>query len=196
MKTKVESLDDLKAERARLNNEVQLSQVHIQKDLGLIKKEVRPVHQTVNFLGNFLKNKNTGVLGMGVNFAADMLLRRTLLARANPVVRWLVPVLFRNLSGNLLAQSSSKVSEAAVKALTWVKDKTADPQPGGTAVVATPRPPAKPSKPLAWQGLNLAEKMVRWVKDKTADRADVVETVRGPRRTRRVDDVTSVEYLD
>lgn len=198
MKTKVEieSLDDLKAERARLNNEVQLSQVYIRKDLGLIKEGVRPAGQVANFLGNFLKNRNTGLVGMGVNFAADALLRRTLLARANPLVRWVVPILFRNLTGNLLAQSSGAVTSAAEKALLWVKDKTADPHPSGTVTIDTPRKPAKPSKPLAWHGLNAAEKLVRWVKNQTTDQAQVVEARRQPRRVPPVADLTPITYVE
>lgn len=196
MKTKVESLEDLKAERARLSNEVQLSQVYIRKDLGLIKDGTRPAGRAVNILGSFLKNKNTGIVGMGVNFAADHLLRRTLLARANPVVRWIVPMLFRNVTGSLLAQSSGAVTSAAEKALLWVKEKTADKQPAGTVTVAAPRKPSKPSKPLAWHGLNTAEKLVRWVKDKTTDKAQVVEVVRQPRRTPSSTQVTTINYTE
>jgi hypothetical protein len=190
MKAKVESLEDLKAERARLSNQVQLSQVRIRKDLGLIKKEIQPTTRAVRFVGNFLKNKNTGVVGMGVNFAADALLRRTFLRGASPVVRWAVPVLVRNLTGSLIEKSAG--TQTAEKVLNWVKDKTA-PRDGTALVVNAPKPRLVHS--LAWQGLDVAEKMVRWVKRKTDERPKVIEVVEEHARLARPADIIPIDYV-
>lgn len=135
METKIESLDDLRAERARLKNQVQLAQTHIRGDLGMNSASPQSggVLRTARLVQSFMPNRKRQKtwLDAGLALGVDTLLTQSgLLKKSAWPVRLALPFLIKNLTNNLL--HSPKAHELAVKALTWVKEKTADP-------VETPR---------------------------------------------------------
>jgi hypothetical protein len=128
MEPKIESLDDLRAERARLKNEVQLAQTHIRSDLGMNSAQPGGVLRTARLVQSFMPNRTRQKtwLDAGLALGVDTLLTRTgVLKRSAWPVRLALPFLIKNLTGNLL--HSRQAHNLAVKALTWVKEKTADP---------------------------------------------------------------------
>ena len=121
MKTKLESLDDVRAERARLKNQLALSQVKMRKDITAIKTEINPARQAVGLLSDLLTTPKKGLLSIGVGVWVDMLLKRGPLARAGWLPRLVVPFIARNVATNLIYKNRTSLLE---KALMWVKKKT------------------------------------------------------------------------
>lgn len=121
MKTKLESLDDVRAERARLKNQLALSQVKMRKDITAIKTEINPARQAVGALRDLLTTPKKGLLSVGVGIGVDILLKRGLLARAGWLPRLVVPFVARNLATNLIYKNRTSLLE---NALMWVKKKT------------------------------------------------------------------------
>ena len=121
MKTKLESLDDVRAERARLKNQLALSQVKMRKDITAIKTEINPARQAVGALRDLLTTPKKGLLSVGVGIGVDMLLKRGLLARAGWLPRLVVPFIARNVATNLIYKNRTSLLE---NALMWVKKKT------------------------------------------------------------------------
>ncbi len=129
METRIESIDDLRAERARLKNQVQLAQTHLRGDLGM-NNPSRPggVLRTARLVQSFMPNRKRQKtwLDAGLALGVDTLLTQSgLLKKSAWPVRVALPFLIKNLTNNLL--HSPKAHDLAVKALTWVKEKTADP---------------------------------------------------------------------
>lgn len=129
MEPKIESIEDLQAERARLKNQVQLAQTHIRSDLGLNKPTPKSgVLRTARLVGAFMpdRQRKKTLVDVGLAVVVDrILVKSKLVTGAAWPVRIAVPFLIKNLTSNLL--HSPKAHELAVKALTWVKEKTADP---------------------------------------------------------------------
>jgi hypothetical protein len=121
MKTKLESLDDVRAERARLKNQLALSQVKMRKDITAIKTEINPARQAVGALRDLLTTPKKGLLSVGVGIGVDILLKRGLLARAGWLPRLVVPFIARNVATNLIYKNRTSFLE---NALMWVKKKT------------------------------------------------------------------------
>lgn len=135
MSTKIESADDLKAERARLKNQVQLAQAGVKSDLGLVKTNTSgtsPKWKTAGLLGSFLLNSNripgNNVLANGVRTGISSLLSSTVLRRLPLPLRLVAPYVMRSVANSdATSKAVEKGRGVLISFLTWVKNKTADP---------------------------------------------------------------------
>lgn len=126
MKTKIETVDDLRAERARLKNKLELSRIHMRKEINAIKTELSPARQAVGVVSDLLTTPRKGLLPIGVGIGVDLILRRTLLSKAGWLPRLIVPLIVRNVTTNLIKKNKTSIVE---KALIWLKKATDKPQP-------------------------------------------------------------------
>ncbi|MFN8344626.1 MAG: hypothetical protein U0X91_06470 [Spirosomataceae bacterium] len=145
MKTEIQNIDDLRAERARLKNQLELSKTHMQQEVKAIKSELNPMHQAVGLVGDMLTAPKKGLLSVGVSIGVNTLLKRGLLARAGWLPRLVVPVLAQNLAANLIYKHRTSLLENALR---WVKKVTDKPTPKPAAAAPAPvamkaLPPAK-----------------------------------------------------
>lgn len=124
MKTKLETLDDVRAERVRLKNQLELSRVKMHNNVTAIKTEINPARQAVGALSDLLTTPKKGLLNAGVGIGIDIILRRGLLARAGWLPRLVVPFIARNVATNLIQKNRTSLLE---NALIWVKKKTEKP---------------------------------------------------------------------
>lgn len=150
MKTKIENLDDLKAERVRLKNQITISRLKLSQEFTGIKEELQPARQALNYAKNLLVNNNqrSSIVGMGLRFGVNAILRNTLLARASWITRLVVPYIANNFVSSYVAKNDDKIIENTIG---WIKEKT----------TASP----KIMKPKT----SLAEKALLWVKKVTSD---------------------------
>lgn len=126
MKIEIQNIDDLRAERARLKNQMELSKVHMKQEVKAIKTELNPVHQAVGLVGDLLTAPKKGLLNVGVGIGVNTLLTRGLLARAGWLPRLVIPFIAQNLATNLIYKNRTSIVE---KALLWVKKVTDKPVP-------------------------------------------------------------------
>lgn len=164
MKVKIENMADLKAERIRLKNRLEVSKSQMRGELNAIKTELNPARQAVGVLGDMFTTPRKGLLPMGVGFGVDMLVRRGLLARAGWLPRLIVPFLVRNVATKYIQNNRSPLLETA---LTWVKKSTDKTQ--GTASTnhyATPKRNVA-TKSIKNNQVSLLETALIWVKKST-----------------------------
>lgn len=124
MKAKLETVEDLRAERARLKNQLQLSRIQMRKNLTAIRTEINPVRQAAGALSDLLTTPQKGLLNVGVGIGVDIILKKGLLARAGWLPRLVVPFIVRNVAANLIQKNKASLLE---NALIWVKKKTQKP---------------------------------------------------------------------
>lgn len=140
MKTEIHNIDDLRAERARLKNQMELSKVHMKQEVKAIKTELNPVHQAVGLVGDLFTAPKNGLLNVGVGIGVNTLLKRGLLARAGWLPRLVIPFIAQNLATNLIYKNRTSIVE---KALLWVKKVTDKPVPKNEAPVVRVQIPKK-----------------------------------------------------
>lgn len=152
MKTKIETLEDLMAERARLKNQVTISHLKLANHFNILKEELKPARQVVGYAKNLLVNNGNrkSIVGMGLRFGVDAILKNTILYRASWLTRLVVPYIANNVVSNYVAKHDTEILEDTVN---WVKSKTSDE-------------PKKPKVPK----VSLAEKALMWVKDVTEEK--------------------------
>lgn len=124
MKNNIETIDDLRAERARLHNQIQLSKIGMRNEISAIKEELNPARQAVGVLNDVLTSPKKGLLSLGIGLGVDVVLRRTVLARAGWITKLVVPFLVRNVATNIVQKNGKKIVE---KSLVWLKNATEKP---------------------------------------------------------------------
>ena len=152
MKTKIETIEDLMAERARLKNQVTLSHLKLTNHFNVLKEELKPARQVVGYAKNLLVNNGNrkSIVGMGLRFGVNAILKNTVLYRASWLTRLVVPYIANNVVSNYVAKHDTEILEDTVR---WVKSKTSDE-------------PKKPKKPK----VSFAERALMWVKDATEEK--------------------------
>ena len=121
MKTKIESLEDVRAERARLKNQIETSRTRLRHEFGLIKTELNPVSQALGVVTDAFTSPRKGLLSLGVGFGVDTVIKNVVLARAGWLPRLVVPFLVKNVATNYISKNKSSVVE---NMLGWVKKST------------------------------------------------------------------------
>ncbi|GAB3507489.1 hypothetical protein [Emticicia fontis] len=168
MKTKIKNIDDLRAERARLKNEIELSKTKMRSSIDAIKEELSPARHVVNFLGDFLTNRNKGILNVGLGIGVDTVVRNGILRHAPWPLKVLVPFFLKNFAGNMIHDNRDTIVK---KGIEWVKDITEKkPEPILTEIREV-RIEEKPS---------MVEKALLWVKDKTEEKPQQIELKEDP----------------
>lgn len=124
MKNNIETIDDLRAERARLHNQMQLSKIGMRNEISAIKEELNPARQAVGVLNDVLTSPKKGLLSLGIGLGVDVVLRRTVLARAGWITKLVVPFLVRNVATNIVQKNGKTIVE---KSLIWLKNATEKP---------------------------------------------------------------------
>jgi hypothetical protein len=150
MKTKIENIDDLRAERVRLKNQITISELKLKKEFSLVKEELQPARQALNYTKSLLVNnhKRDSLVGMGLRFGVNTLLRNTVLARASWLTRLVVPYVANNFVSKYVAKNDTEIIQKTVE---WVKDKTTE------------------EKKVLRPKRSLAEKGLLWIKKITND---------------------------
>ncbi len=121
MKTNIQNLDDVRAERARLKNQIESARTNLRQEFGVIKKELNPVNQTLGVISDALTTPRKGLLSMGVGIGVDTILKKVVLARAGWLPRLVVPFLVKNVATNYISKNKVSVVEGV---LGWVKKAT------------------------------------------------------------------------
>lgn len=195
MKTKIKNINDLRAERARLKNEIELSKTKMRSSIDAIKEELSPARHVVNFLGDFLTNRNKGLLNVGVGLGVDTVVRNGILRSAPWPLRILVPFFLKNFAGNMIHNNKDTIMK---KGIEWVRDITTEtPKPILTEVksVYIEDKPSLIEKALLWvkdvteekpkefreepqvDKPSLVERALMWVKDKTEEKPEAIQIV-------------------
>ena len=148
MKTKIETVEDLVAERARLKNQITISRLKLMNEFNVLKEELQPARQIVGYAKKLLVNNGNrkSIVGMGLRFGVNALLKNTILYRASWLTRLVVPYIANNVVSNYVAKNDTEILENTVN---WIKNKTSNE-------------PHKPQK-------SLVEKALLWVKDVTKE---------------------------
>jgi hypothetical protein len=121
MKTDIKNLDDLRAERARLKNQIEASRMNLRYEFGAIKQELNPLNQALGVVTDVFTTPRKGLLSLGVGIGVDTVLKNVILARAGWLPRLVVPFLVKNVATNYISKNKTSVVENIVG---WVKKKT------------------------------------------------------------------------
>lgn len=158
---KIQNIDQYKAEKLRLENQIVVSKAKLSKDFEDLKAEINPVRQIAGASQQLFvqSSQNNVLVNFGLNLGVDAILRNLILRRASWITRLVVPFFAKNLLSNYVANHKGNLVEESVS---WIKEK----------VAPTNKPIENPSKPRR----GLLEKALMWVKDVTSEKPEPVVT--------------------
>lgn len=103
--TTIKTFEDLLEEKKRLQTHIAVQRENIANDWQEIKTEFKPVRDVFSFLGKFTSRDRTNTLvNLGLDIAADTMLRRVILGNAGWVVKAVVPKIVKNFSSHILTK--------------------------------------------------------------------------------------------
>lgn len=118
MSKKIETYNDLLEEKKRLETLLPVRKQRMVADWDELKLEFVPVQDTFKSLGKFMKrDKSNPLVNMGLNFAGDVILKRVILAKADWVTRFLLPIFLKNYSSHVINGSRPKTVLGKIREL-------------------------------------------------------------------------------
>jgi hypothetical protein len=110
MSRPIRTYEELVLEKHKLQQLLEAQRELIQHDIQDLKKSVKPVINSVSFLGKFTTRSNSDmILGTTANSVIDLLVKRVLLAKAGWVKRLVIPFVLKNISSHYIADHKSEL---------------------------------------------------------------------------------------
>jgi len=114
MKTrKPSNYKELLEEKERLEAVLAVSREQVRKDIITLNEEIRPIKAVLTGIGKFtVKGKTNPLISIGLDLAADVVLSKVLMGRANWVAKLVVPFVlqkYRVFAMNKNAKSSNNL---------------------------------------------------------------------------------------
>ena len=108
MSRPIRTYEDLLIEKHKLQELLNAQRELIQHDIQDLNKSVKPVLNSVSFLGKFTTRSNSDLLlGSTTNTLIDLLVKRVFLAKAGWMKRLLIPFVLKNISSHYIADHKS-----------------------------------------------------------------------------------------
>ena len=105
---KIQTYDDLLAEKAELERLLIDQKAIIRQDIAALKEELKPAAAVLKFLGKITaKDKSNSLLKLGVSVASDVMLRNVVLAKSGWLTKLIVPYVARTLGSSALSNSKA-----------------------------------------------------------------------------------------
>ena len=113
---RIDNLEQLKAEKKRLKLRAQTLEGNIRNDWETVKYKLAPVNLVINSFSKSLSRDKQNFVGETLNIGIDLLLRKVLLRNRGILVKWIVPYLVKNLTGNY-------IKDHRVDVMSWLRNK-------------------------------------------------------------------------
>jgi hypothetical protein len=107
---RITNLEELLAEKSRLESELELQRAIIESEIARIKRKFDPVRKVLAFFGAGKDNNTSSVppaLKIGANLGID-LLGHKVLRRAGWITRVVIPMIAKKISSGLLSKFKKK----------------------------------------------------------------------------------------
>ena len=106
---KIKNLEDLRAEKLRLQLELLRATEVLKEDFEWVKEEVKPFNSIGKFIGNLFGKNKAGLFAGSVGLSIDVLLKNLILAKSGWITRLIVPAIIKNLSTAFLADKKPEI---------------------------------------------------------------------------------------
>lgn len=128
----INSYDDLKAQRARAHNDLQVAKSKLDEDSRTWQEEVRPLKAVSSVASTLFtnplvkKSKKNGLVGTGVQMGINAVLGKVVFKRLPTPLNIVLPHLVQNVALNYTNKNGR---DWLIKGLRWIKDITEE-KPG------------------------------------------------------------------
>ena len=112
MKTKKPTnYKELLEEKERLEAVLAVSREQLRKDVVTLNQEIRPIKDVLTGIGKFtVKGRANPLISIGLDVAADILLTKVLLGRANWVAKLVVPFVLQKYRVFVMNKNAKSIS--------------------------------------------------------------------------------------
>lgn len=99
--SEIKSYKDLVEEKERMESLLSVQRHLVKSNWGELKLELVPVGSAYSVVKKlFTRDKSNPVLNFGINILGDIIIKKTLLAKADWVSKLILPIFFKNFSSH------------------------------------------------------------------------------------------------
>lgn len=124
---RIKTLDDLKAQRANLNNEVQLAKMKLEQDKESWEEEIKPLKNAAELVSNMVVSKHQGVVSKGIQLGVNAIVAKTVLRKLPLPLNFILPYILQNLATNYAHEHSEAVVVRFLKIVKKLTDEENQP---------------------------------------------------------------------
>lgn len=136
MKRKIRTYEDLEREEQLLEELLQTQKELIQLDIGLLKQQLSPVNNAIQFIGKITTpDKHNPLLTQGANTVIDLVLKKFVLAKSGWFTKLVVPFFVKNYSSHVIADNKDNLINKVASVFSTKNSRSSDGQ--GNARSAT-----------------------------------------------------------
>jgi hypothetical protein len=107
----INTLEELKEERRRLNMRKDLLETEIKNDFAGIKEDLKPLQLLTKGAGAMLSSKDNGIAGSSAGFLTGFLVKKLILKNSGFLTKLIVPYLAKNVASNVVEENKPKIAD-------------------------------------------------------------------------------------
>lgn len=112
MNKTIKTYNDFLEEKERMTNLLVLQKKKVSDNWTSVKHELLPVSNVFGVIGKMTtRDKSNPLIGMGLKFAGDVLLKNFVFAKAGWLTKLAVPFIVKNYSSHILVDQTKTFSE-------------------------------------------------------------------------------------
>ena len=105
----IRTYQDLLDQKKELETSLDISRELMRIDVAELHQEWKPIHKFLSGFGKLTSKGASPLLSMGLEIAADVLIRNTLLARTGWLAKFVVPFVLKNFSTHVLNKNGTSI---------------------------------------------------------------------------------------
>lgn len=118
----IKNLDDLRAKRAGLNNEVELAKLKLDQDKIKWNEEIKPIRKVADIAGNMFVNKHQGLVAKGLQLGVNAIVAKTVLRSLPVPLNFVLPYIAQNFVTNYAHEHSEELLVQLLKTIKRLTD--------------------------------------------------------------------------
>jgi len=123
MKTKIESLKDLRDKKREIKMRLEVLQEQISEDFHSIRDDLRPAKVVANTIKDMFSSERNGIVDESVSIAVDTIIRKVFFRRSNFLIKTIVSFLVKNYTRNFVTNRPEQILDWAHSLLDRIKSK-------------------------------------------------------------------------
>lgn len=106
----INTIDELKQERLRLNLHKAFLETEIKNNFNEMKEQLVPLQILTNGAAKVLSSKDNSIVGNSVGYLANMVVKNVIMRKSGFIAKLIIPFIVKNVAGNIAEANKSTIT--------------------------------------------------------------------------------------
>jgi hypothetical protein len=123
MKTRIESLSDLRDQKRLIKLRLKILEESISEDFHEIRDDLKPAKIVVNTIKDMFSSERNGIVDESISITVDTIIRKIFFRKSNFLIKTIVSFLVKNYTRNFVSHKPELILDWAHSLLDRLKSK-------------------------------------------------------------------------